>query len=146
MPVETKTIADLERLLEGKRQRLEALQQRRDRLVGQVAKVDEQIRSLAGKATARREVRRRRRTGQKSLQSCVVDVLSQSAEPKTAAEIAEAVIAAGYRSSSKNPVALVRHVCYTTDRIETKERGKFVLASEPRARETGRKTKKSARK
>ena len=59
----------------------------------------------------------------------VLEVLKASPSPMTAAEIADAVIKAGYRSSSKNFVGLVRRTCYLNSRIHTKERGKFTIKS-----------------
>jgi len=57
----------------------------------------------------------------------ILEALKANPEPMTAAEIAEAVIKAGYRSSSKNFVGLVRRTCYLNKRIHTKERGKFAI-------------------
>ena len=122
------TISELERLLGKQKERLNLLQRKRDGLVSQIAGIDKQIESLLGKPAAAKRVRRRRRRG-KSLRQVVLEVLSKSPEPKTAAEIAEAVAKAGYKSRSKNPVSLVRQVCYGSDLIQTKERGKFVPAS-----------------
>lgn len=145
MPKPKTTISELERLLARQNKRLEALRKRRDRLVSLLGRLDEQIASLIGKAAAPRRVRRRRK-GVKSLEQHVVDVLGQSPQPKTVAEIAEGVIQAGYQSSSKDFVSLVRQVCYRSGMILTKERGKFGLKTESDSPRRGRKTRKAARK
>ncbi len=133
------TISELERLLGKQKHRLKSLQRKRDRLRSQAAKIDEEIESLLGKPAAPKKVRRRRRKGAKSLRQSILDVLAQSPEPKTAAEIAQAVAEAGYKSRSKSLVSLVRQVCYRSDEIQTKERGKFAPARPasppPRSRE-----------
>jgi hypothetical protein len=146
MAKERRSINDLERLLESQKKRVAALQRKRNQLTSQIAGIDEQIASLVGKPTAPKKVRRRRRRRGKSLEQFVLEVLSQSPQPKTAAEITEAVIKAGYRTSSKKPLSMVRQVCYKKPQIQTKERGKFVLASAPKAPGPRRKKKKAAKK
>lgn len=127
----TTTITELERLLGKQKRRLKQLQSKRERLTTQIATIDKQIESLLGKPAkpaAPRKVRRRKR-GTRGLERYVVDVLSKSAEPRTAAEIAKAVTEAGYKSNSKDFVSLVRQNCYRSRLIQTKERGKFALES-----------------
>ncbi len=139
------TINELERLLAKQKQRLEKLRKRKARLISQVARIDQQIDQLAGKPVAAAKApRRRRRKRGKSLQQYVVDVLRQSPEPKTAGEITDAVIAAGYRTSSKNPISLVRQVCYHSGQVKAKERGKFVLATASLAPRPRRRKRKAA--
>jgi len=106
------SIVELEHLLGKQKKRLKQLQTKKGLLTGQIARIDKQIESLLGKPgkpakpAAPRKVRRRKR-GAKSLEQCLVDALSKSAEPKTAAETAKAVTEAGYKSKSKDFVALV---------------------------------------
>lgn len=139
------SIGELERLLEAQRKRVASLQKKRDQLVAQITKIDEEIAGLIGEPRAPRKARRRRRRRGKSLAQFVLEVLGQSPEPKSAAEIAEAAIGAGYQTSSKKPVALVRQVLYKNPQIQAKERGRFVLASAPEAPRAGRK-KRTAKK
>lgn len=126
-----KSIAELEQILAQQKKRLRELQakvgERRKRLTAEIAKVNEEIASLSqegGTPTKPRVVRRGRA---KSLPQYILEVLKTSPEPMTAAEIAEVVTKAGYRSSSKNFVGLVRRTCYLNKRIYTKERGKFTI-------------------
>jgi hypothetical protein len=143
----TATISELERLLNKQKKRMQELQKRKARLTAQIAKIDQQIGGLRGAPAPIRKVRRRRKRRGRSLEQVVVDVLKGSPQPKSAAEITEAVEKAGYRTSSKNLISLVRQVCYKSDQIQTKERGRFVLAgatAAPRARP--KRKKKAARK
>lgn len=142
MAREVTSINELERLLQRQKERVKLLRKRRDRLVSQIARTDKQIESLLGKPPLRRRVRRGKR-GAKSLQQFIVDVLKESPQPRTAAEIAEAVTQGGYRSKSKNLTSLVRQVCYKSNLIQTKERGKFAAAGASGPPRRRRKRKKA---
>jgi len=128
MPKAALTIAQLEQLLAKQENRLKELQKKRERLTSQIAKVDAQIASLNGTATAapKKAARVRKRQG-KSLRQHVVDVLKASSQPMTAKDITDAVSKAGYKSSSKDLVTLVRLTCYKSDEIQMKGRGKFAV-------------------
>jgi len=131
MPETRKRIAELEQILAGQKKRLRELQakvhERREHLMSEIARVNAEIDSLSqelGTPTKPRVVRRRRA---KRLPQYILEVLKTSPEPMTAAEIAEAVTKAGYRSSSKNFQALVRRTCYLNDQIQRRGRGKFAV-------------------
>jgi hypothetical protein len=141
-----RSIGELERLLEKKKDRLKALQKRRDGLAAQLAKIDGEIAALVGKAAVSKGKARRRGRGPKSLERMVVDILTASAGAMTAAEIAEAAEKAGFRSQSKDFVALVRQICYRSKKVQTKERGKFVATAAPKNPRRSRKGKTSAKK
>jgi len=142
-----KSISELEQLLKEKRERLAALQKRKDSLIAQVASIDKEIATLAGKPAAPKKVRRRRRgRGPKSLQQTIADALIASAKPQTVPEIVEAVKKTGYRSMSKDFPSLVRQVCYQSKLVKTKGGGKFVAASEPKPPRPVKKSKKGTAK
>ncbi len=131
MPETRKRIAEFEETLAQDKKRLRELQakvqERRERLMAEIAKVNEEIASLSqelGDPTRTPAVRKGRA---KRLPQYVLEVLEASPRPMTAAEIADAVTRAGYSSSSKNFVGLVRRTCYLNSRIHTKERGKFTI-------------------
>jgi len=128
---ERKSIAELEQILVQQKKRLRelqaAVQERRDRLMAEIAKVNEEIASLSQETGAPPKTPVVRRKRAKRLPQYILQVLKTSPEPMSAAEIADAVTKAGYRSSSKNFVGLVRRTCYLNSRIYTKERGKFTI-------------------
>ncbi|NQT83808.1 hypothetical protein HQ563_12330 [bacterium] len=131
MSKERKSIVELEQILAEQKKRLRELQakvqERRDHLTSEISRVNAEIDSLSqgiGAPTKPRVVRRRRA---KRLPQYILEALKANPEPMAAAEIAEAVMKAGYRSASKNFLALVRRTCYLNDRIGTKERGKFTI-------------------
>lgn len=126
-----KTIAELEETLAQDKKYLRELhakiEERREQLIAEIAKVNKEIASLTqeygppAKAPAVGKGRAQR------LPQYVLDVLKASPTPLTAAEIADGVTRAGYRSSSQNFVGLVRRTCYLNSRIHTKGRGKFAI-------------------
>ena len=126
-----KTIAELEESLAQDRKRLRELQakiqERREQLMAEIAKVNEEIASLSQELGAPTKAPAVRKGRAKRLPQYVLEVLKTSPTPLTAKEIADAVTRAGYRSSSKNFVGLVRRTCYLNDRIRAKERGKFTV-------------------
>jgi hypothetical protein len=128
---ERKSIAELEQILAQQKKRLRelqaAVQKRRDRLMSEIARVNEEIASLSQETGAPPRTPAVRRKRAKRLPQYILEVLKASPTPMTAAEIADAVTKAGYRSSSKNFVGLVRRTCYLNKRIYTKERGKFTI-------------------
>lgn len=126
-----KSIAELEETLARDKKYLRELhakiEERRKQLIEEIASVNEEIASLTreyGDPVKAPAVRRGRA---KRLPQYILEVLKASPTPMTAKEIADAVTKAGYRSSSRNFVVLVRRTCHVTDRIRTKERGKFTV-------------------
>ncbi len=120
------SIAMLERALMEKKQELEELKERREQLVRELAKVDKAIAAIQGRAPRGRGGRRGPGR-QPSLLTLVVQTLAQNKKPMTAGELAEAVLAAGYKTKSKNLQALIWSQIYKDDRIVKAERGKFQL-------------------
>ncbi len=142
-----KSISELERLLNKKKARLKELQKRRDRLAAQLEKADKEILSLSGKPVApKKGTGRRRGGGPKGLEQTIVDVLTASPQPLTAAEIVEAARETGYVSKSKDFVALARQICYRSKKIQTRERGKFAVIAAPKRRRRTGKPKEAAAK
>ena len=128
MPKAAMTIAALEQFLEKQKSRLKGLQKKRESLVADIAEVNEQIALLMGSTAAAPEKARpvRRKAG-KTLRQSILEVLKASPQPMTTREIAEAVTKAGYKSTSKNFIALVRLFCYRSDELQRKGKGKFVV-------------------
>jgi len=131
MPETKKSIVELEQILAQQKKSLRELQaklrERREHLVAEITKVNEEIASLSQELGAPPKPRVVRKRRAKRLPQYILEVLKASPRPMTAAEIADAVTKAGYRSSSKNFVGLVRRTCYLNSRIHTKERGKFAI-------------------
>lgn len=133
-----KSISELEKLLETQKNRLAALQKKKEQLAAQLTKVEQDIASLVGQAEAPVKAPKPRRVkGDKSLRQHIFDILGQSEKPLSARELTDAVLAAGYRTTSKDPTALVRQIVYRDNRIGKKGAGRFILApasSAPKAK------------
>jgi chromosome segregation ATPase len=131
MPETKKSIAELEQVLAQQKKSLKELQarirERREHLEAEITKVNEEIASLSQELGAPPKPRVSRKRRAKRLPQYILEVLKASSNPMSAAEIAEAVTKAGYSSSSKNFVGLVRRTCYLNKRIYIKERGKFAI-------------------
>ena len=131
MPETKKSITELEQVLAQQKKRLRELQakvrERRDVLKAEIAKVNEEIGALSQELETPIKPRVVRRRRAKRLPQYILEVLKASPGPMPAAEIADAVTKAGYHSSSKNFVGLVRRTCYLNSRIHAKERGKFTI-------------------
>lgn len=125
-----KSISELEKLLEMQKNRLATLQKRKEQLAAQLAKVDQDIASLIGKTEVPVKAPKTRRVkGGKSLRQHIFDILGQSEKALSARELTDAVLAAGYRTTSKDPAALVRQILYRDKRIGKMEAGRFILGA-----------------
>ena len=134
------SIAALERALAEKQQQVASLQRRRQALLKRVAKVDKDIAALTGKpaasagqdeATTRpkkaKTKLRRRPKNAMTLRDAIVAVLSKSRKPLTAREMADGVLATGYRSKSKNLLQRVWTTVGKDERIDRREKGKYMV-------------------
>lgn len=100
------TVAQLERVLEKKRARLEKLVVMRARLQKKLALVEVKISSVGGvqkERTARkRRGGRKRLKNEKTLIQAVLDVLGENKKGLTIKDLADKVQQSGYKSSSAN--------------------------------------------
>lgn len=107
------TVAQLERLLERKRRRLEALVKRRDKLQKELFKVEELILSIGGVAREGLQPRRRKRPkNTKTLLKAATEVLAQNKKGVTIKELAAKILEGGYRTASDNFENTVYQVIY----------------------------------
>ena len=142
------SIADLEKALQATKNKVGALEQKREALLAKVEDVEKEIAALEGappappeeavqeeaapekaapKKAARKKARGRR--GQVSLIQACVDVLAKTGETMTGDELVAAVTAAGYKSKSKNLKQLMFSQIYGEKRIVRPERGRFQIKS-----------------
>lgn len=97
------SVAVLERMLDKKKSTLQVLTSRRDKLQKDLAKVEEKILSLEGRRGGGVSlVRRKRPKNNQSLSAVVTDILSKSRTGYTLSELADKVLATGYKSGSSN--------------------------------------------
>jgi DNA-binding transcriptional MerR regulator len=107
--LEALSLAELERMLEGRRAELAELTERRERLAAELAECDAQISRLSGDRRRGRppKVAVRRKPGQRGrirnqppLKNVILDVLQKSKKALSVDEIMERVQASGYKSRS----------------------------------------------
>jgi predicted TIM-barrel enzyme len=92
------SISELEKVVRQRRGRLGTLEKRRTKLARQLESLEAEIDSLGG-ITAKRGKRVR---NEHSLAESLVSVLKKNGEPMKVAEIVDAVLASGHRTSSPN--------------------------------------------
>jgi cell division septum initiation protein DivIVA len=107
------SVTDLENLLQQRMTQLETLIEKRRNLQDQIAQLDREIHSVNGsgagpsrvsksKVVAKPKRKRRRARNSVSLTSVVATVLAKHKKGLPTAEIESAVLATGYKTTSKN--------------------------------------------
>src|SRR5579871_6602817 len=96
------TVAQLEKILRKRRGKLEELIQKRTRLLKQLAQLEAQIVAIGGAVAEAGRARkpRRRPRNTKTLIVAVRDVLSQHKKGLTLRDLANKLLASGYKTSS----------------------------------------------
>ena len=134
------SIAQLEEVLANTKQKLQGLKEKLEKLLAQVAEVDKQIAELAGEpvvpvaeqkapasSPAKAKKPRKLLKNTMSLNDAIVKVLGEAKKPMRVAEIAEAVKAAGYRTTSRTFAKQVSGIAAEEKRVEKAARGLFAL-------------------
>jgi len=163
--IEFISLKDLKSIIPLK-EKLDALQKKKQDMEKSLADVNRQIESLIGstgktagrgsgrpKGTSRKSVKRRkRRIAQPSLSSVVVEILLEKKKPMKVNEIHDAVLSEkGYKTNAKNFKAQLRVLLYKNDKglFKKMKPGLFALAGQrkPTAkRKTQKLSKKSVKK
>ena len=138
----TVSIAALEKALNASRQRVEKLREMRQALLDKIAKVDAEIAALAGEpidATAEGAAEEapgkpkakggKRPKNKMTMKEAIVHVLTESGEAMGVKEIAQGVLAAGYKTKSKDLPAQIWSTIYTDKTIGRPARGKFQITA-----------------
>jgi hypothetical protein len=101
------SVAELERLLSGKRSQLDNLLRRREQLSQELSTVEEKINSVEGRksegtAVVRRTAKRRslRPKNDRSLKEVVVELLTENRKGLSLDELSRKVLETGYKTSS----------------------------------------------
>ena len=142
----TMSIAALERALNASKQRVDKLRETRQALLDKIAKVDAEIAALAGEpvdttaegaaeeAPGKPKAKGGKRPKNKmTMKEAIVHVLTESGEAMGVKEIAQGVLAAGYKTKSKDLPAQIWSTIYTDKTIERPARGKFQITAKKEA-------------
>lgn len=147
-----KTIAELQKEIDRQRRQVDKLVARRAKLQSRVAGLDRQIAAIAGSAdvsvsgvsvprlaAAPRAIvqavtglvapaKRGRRRSEQSLGAFIVGVLGKADEPMRARDIKDAVVKAGYKTTSKTFYNIVATTLREDGRFKKVGRGLYKLA------------------
>lgn len=118
------TIAQLRTLINERQTKLRGLRKEERILKGKLAKVQHQIAALSGENGDGGGLRPR---NEKNLVDVIADVMAGKKEPMGVGEIAEAALAAGYRSSSANFKGIVNQTLIKEKRFTSPARGLYQL-------------------
>ena len=131
------SIAQLERLLMGRRAELQDLQRERNQASRRLDEIDARIRELGGSGRGGRGGTGggasggggggRRVRNEKSLNNTIEAVLTKNGKPMKVGDIADAVKASGYRSNSANFRGIVNQTLIKDKRFGSSERGTYQL-------------------
>lgn len=110
------SLADLEKLIEGRRATLEELLRKREQLAESIEKLDVEIQDFLTTGSGRRASRKRAKNSS-SLRSAVLEVLAKNKKGLSLQDLAAEVKATGYKSHSRNFKNVVYQCLYNTDTI-----------------------------
>ncbi len=130
-PSTSLSISELERIIHSRQRELGKLEKRRAKFQKELNKVESQIRSLAGngKATGGTRGGGTRVRNEVSLSEAVYQVLSSASAPMSIGEIADKVLASGYRSNSESFRTVVNVTLIKDKRFSKAGRGLYQLKS-----------------
>lgn len=113
------SVADLEKILDERKNQLQELAKRRDLAQKELDKLDAEIQELVGVGGSLGKFRRRRRRvkNEMSLRAVVLEILSKNKKGFTLADMAGKVTETGYKSSSRNFRNVLYQCLYNTEGI-----------------------------
>lgn len=112
------SIAELERLLETKKDSLLDLAQRREDLVKQIAELDRVIQQMADLRGMPRRHQPKRMANSTTLRAVMLDVLKKNKKGFKLDDLASKITESGYRSASRNFSNVVYQCIYNTPEVE----------------------------
>jgi hypothetical protein len=118
------TIAQLERILQGRRAELAKLERDRAKLLRQLGSVEQKIAALGGESHRSPSGRAKNAT---SLSEAIVSVLNSHGGPLKVAHIVKNVLATGYQTTSDNFRSIVNQALIKDKRFVSSDRGYYQL-------------------
>ncbi|MEM1423478.1 MAG: hypothetical protein AAGH64_05685 [Planctomycetota bacterium] len=140
-----KSIAELKNEIKRRERQLTTLHRRREKLVSQLAEIDEQIAELGGTASGASPIGggRKRYRNDSNLADALVDLLKTQTLSVTAAAIE--VQKAGYKTTSPNFRTIVNQTLLRDKRFKRVGRGLYTSGKASGATKTGSKKKTAKR-
>jgi hypothetical protein len=125
-PLGSISLQELERAINARRRELRGLERRRSTLVRKLEAVERAIDKMNGNSPRGRAGSRRARNTV-SLPDAISNVLSRSRTAMGVGDIAEKVLAGGYRSGSANFRSMVNQALFKDQRFVSERRGVYRL-------------------
>lgn len=111
------TIAQLEKMLNAKRTRLESLRKQKETLEKDLAKVEQKIVDIGGVIPGGRKASRGRRgNNPKSVKQMIIEILSKDKKGLSLEDLAAQLVANGYKTTSANFKATVYQTIYNNQK------------------------------
>ncbi len=115
-PTTELTVAQLEQLLNSRKSQLDTLLRKRAKLTNELEEIDKKIDEMdGGTAGRRRRNLNPRPRNPKSLHAVVLELLTRNKKGLTLAELAEKVLATGYKTHSTNFPNVLYQCLYNSD-------------------------------
>lgn len=113
------SVAELERILDERKQQAQELGKRRDQLNKELAKVEAELQGIVGPKKASRKGPRRgkRLKNERSLRQVIFDILAKTKKGFTLPDLEAKALEAGYKSSSKNFSNMIYQCLYNSEGI-----------------------------
>src|SRR4051812_15459583 len=118
------SINELQSLINQRKTKIRQLRKERRTLAGRLGRIDRELAVLGGQVGATLRPR-----NEKNLVDVIADVMESSKKPMRVGEVTDAVLAAGYRSSSANFKGIVNQTLIKERRFSSPERGVYALRS-----------------
>lgn len=126
------SVAELEKALSARRERIDSLMADRDQILRELDKVEGKIRDLGGSFSGRRAQGRRgpRAKNEKPLWGYVEDILGRSKRGVTIEELEKKVLASGYKTNSNNFRNVIYQCLYHAEEVShDSSTGRYILKS-----------------
>lgn len=120
------SLAELEQLMNAKRSQIDTLLRKKERIQEQMDEIDRQIADISGGLGGYGGIGSRPRNA-KSLHATVIELLKKNKKGMSLSELAEGVMATGYKSTSKNFKNVLYQCLYNaSDITHDDETGKYI--------------------
>src|SRR4051794_9566836 len=116
------SVSELQTLINSRKLKIRGLRKERRQLAARLARIDRELAIVGGVPGASLRPR-----NDKNLVDVIADVMGGAKQPMGVGEVTDAVLAAGYRSSSANFKGIVNQTLIKERRFTSPERGLYQL-------------------
>lgn len=131
-PISQMSLAELEKALAAKREKIDEYMSERDQLLKNLSRVESKILDLGGSLSGRKVQGRRgpRVKNEKPLWGYVEDILGRSKRGLTIDELEQKILASGYKTNSSNFRNVIYQCLYHAEQVShDSTTGRYILKS-----------------